>query len=101
MPVKTHFWPCGISRRAAGSEARRSSRVSPRAARAKLLRLYRDHQVLVGFAGEHDERLRRVFDIQIVRIGTEHLVCCAADDHHVWPGLDPMLVRVPFGGIMI
>src|SRR5229473_3597356 len=26
---------------------------------------------------------------------------CAADDHHVRPGLDPMLVRVPFGGVMI
>ena len=52
--------------------------------------------MLVGFAGEHDEGLRRVFDIQIARIGTEHLACCAADDHHVRPGLDPMLVRVPF-----
>jgi hypothetical protein len=59
------------------------------------------HQVLVGFAGEHDEGLRRVFDIQIARIGTEHLACRAADDHHVGPGPDPMLVRVPFGGIMI
>jgi hypothetical protein len=30
-------------------------------------------------------------------IGTEHLARCGADDHHVRPGLDPMLVRVPFG----
>jgi Ku70/Ku80 beta-barrel domain len=74
---------------------------SPRAARGKLLRVHRDHQVLVGFAGVHDKGLCRVFDIQIARIRAEHLVCCAADDHHVRPGLDPMLVRVPFGGIMI
>ena len=59
--------------------------------------MHRDHQLLVEFAGEHDEGLRRVFDIQIAPIGTEHLACCAADDHHVRPGLDPMLVRVPFG----
>ena len=63
--------------------------------------MHRDHQVLVGFAGEHDEGLRRIFDIQIARIGTEHLACCAADDHHVRPSLDPMLVRVPFAMIMI
>jgi hypothetical protein len=81
----------------AGSQARRSSRASPRAARGKLLRVHRDHEVLVEFAGEHDEGLRRVFDIQIARIGTEHLACCDADDHHVRPGLDPMLVRAPFG----
>ena len=69
----------------------------PRAARGKLLRVHRDHQLLVEFAGEHDEGLRRVFDIQIAPIGTEHLACCAAADHHVRPGLDPMLVRVPIG----
>src|ERR1700682_4181054 len=79
------------------SQARRSSRASPRAARGKLLRVHRDHQLLVEFAGEHDVGLPRVFDIQIAPIGTEHLACCAADDHHVRPGLDPMLVRVPFG----
>ena len=73
------------------------TRASPRAARGKRLRVHRDHQLLAEFAGEHDEGLRRVFDIQIAPIGTEHLACCAADDHHVRPGLDPMLVRVPFG----
>lgn len=35
-----------------------------------------------------------VGSIQIAPIGTEHLPCCAADDHHMRPGLDPMLVRV-------
>ena len=59
--------------------------------------MHRDHRLLVQFAGEHDEGLRRVFDIQIAPIGTEHLACCAADDHHLRRGLDPMLVRVPFG----
>jgi hypothetical protein len=81
----------------AGSQARRSLRASPRAARGKLLRVHRDHQLLVEFAGEHDEGLRRVFDIQIAPIGTEHLACCAADDHHLRRAPDPMLVRVPFG----
>ena len=57
--------------------------------------------MLVGLAGEHDVGLGRVFDIQIARIGTEHLACCAADNHHMRPGLDPMLVRMPFGGIVI
>jgi hypothetical protein len=61
------------------------------------LRVHRDHQLLVEFAGEHDEGLRRVFDIQIAPIGTEHLACCAADDHHLRRGPDPMLVRVPIG----
>jgi hypothetical protein len=48
--------------------------------------------VKLRIAAVHDEGLRRVFDIQIAPIGTEHLACCAADDHHVRPGLDPMLV---------
>jgi hypothetical protein len=61
------------------------------------LRVHRDHQLLVEFAGEHDEGLRRVFDIQIAPIGTEHLACCAADHHHLRRGPDPMLVRVPIG----
>jgi hypothetical protein len=86
---------------AAGLKTRRSSRASPRTACGRLLRLHRDHQALVGFAGVHDEGLRRVFDIRIARIGTEHLACCAANDHHVRPGLDPMLVRVAFSEIMI
>src|SRR6185312_11373235 len=50
---------------------------------------------------KHDKGLRRVFDVQIARVGAEHLACSAADDHHMWSGLDPMLVRVSFSGIVI
>jgi hypothetical protein len=62
-----------------------------RASKPLLSSRDRQHQVLIRRAGKHDIRLSWIGNIRAPRI-TWHFPNHGADDHHMRPGLHPMLM---------